>query len=81
MSNVVKINGVDGKVYEYNQESGLISINNNIMSEEEYEPVFISDVNNNNPPIFSGIFIKRSNMIIGLNGKINPIIDSNLLNI
>ena len=51
------------------------------MSEEGYEPVFISDVNNNNPPIFSGIFIKRSNMIIGLNGKINPIIDSNLLNI
>lgn len=77
----IKINGVDGNLYEYDKETELISLNGEIVSGDEYEDAFINSNDQSIPPIFSGIFIKKAKKIIGLSGNINPIIDSKLIDL
>lgn len=77
----IKINGVDGNLYEYDKETELISLNGEIVSGEDYEAAFINSNDQNIPPIFSGIFMKKSKKIVGLSGNINPIIDSKLIDL
>ena len=50
-----RIIDTSGNIYEYNQDNGLISRNDIILSGAEYEPVFVSYPDNSEPPIFVGI--------------------------
>lgn len=68
-----------GNVYEFNQETGLISKNNVILSGLEYEPVFVSHPDNSIPPIFVGILSKRSGTVLCMSGTTRKIINSKQL--
>lgn len=59
-----------GNEYEFNSETGLISKNSVIVSGEDYEPCFI---NSSEGPIFTGIYLKKTNQILTINGKISKI--------
>lgn len=71
---IIKINDLDGNKYEYDSSTGLISLNDAIVSSLDYEPVFINSTTSDEiPPIFSGIYIKKLGKILGLNGKIHRV--------
>lgn len=60
------ITDTSGNVYGFNQETGLISINSVIVSGEDYEPCFL---NSSGGPIFTGIYFKKTNQVLGVFGK------------
>lgn len=68
-----------GNVYEFNQETGLISKNNVILSGLEYEPVFVSHPDNSIPPIFVGILSKRNGTVLCMSGTTRRTINSRQL--
>ena len=68
-----------GNIYEYNQDNGLISRNDIILSGAEYEPVFVSYPDNSEPPIFVGILSRRMGTVLSMSGKTNKIINSKSL--
>lgn len=71
---IFTITDLEGNRYDYDSKTGLISLNDKVMSSEDYEPVFInSTTSDETPPIFSGVFIKKLGKILGLNGKLNKV--------
>lgn len=74
-----RIIDTSGNIYEYNQDNGLISRNDIILSGAEYEPVFVSYPDNSEPPIFVGIFSRRMGTVLSMSGKTNKIINSKSL--
>lgn len=74
-----KITDTSGNIYEYNQENGLISRNNVILSGADYEPVFVSYPDNSEPPIFVGILFRRTGTVLSMSGKTSKIINSKSL--
>ena len=63
-----------GNRFDYLPETDQIFLNGAEVSSHDYEPVFInSTVSDDLPPIFSGILMKLSGKILGLNGKTNRI--------
>ena len=63
-----------GNTYVYDPNTEEITLNGALVSEKDYEPVFINSTSSDDtPPIFSGIFLKKLRKIIGLNGKINNV--------
>ena len=74
-----RIIDTSGNIYEYNQDNGLISRNDIILSGAEYEPVFVSYPDNSEPPIFVGILSRRMGTVLSMSGKTNKIINSTLL--
>lgn len=74
-----RIIDTSGNIYEYNQDNGLISRNDIILSGAEYEPVFVSYPDNSEPPIFVGILSRRMGTVLSMSGKTNKIINSKLL--
>lgn len=74
-----KIIDTSGNIYEYNQENGLISRNNVILSGADYEPVFVSYPDNSEPPIFVGILSRRAGTVLSMSGKMSKIINSKSL--
>lgn len=68
-----------GNVYEFNQETGLISKNDIILSGLEYEPVFVSNPDNSTPPVFVGILSKRNGTVLSMSGNTHKIINSKQL--
>lgn len=74
-----RIIDTSGNIYEYNQDNGLISRNDIILSGAEYEPVFVSYPDNSEPPIFVGILSRRMGMVLSMSGKTNKIINSKSL--
>lgn len=74
-----RIIDTSGNIYEYNQDNGLISRNNIILSGAEYEPVFVSYPDNSEPPIFVGILSRRMGTVLSMSGKTNKIINSKSL--
>lgn len=71
---IFTITDLEGNRYDYDSKTGLISLNDVVMSSEDYEPVFInSTTSDETPPIFSGVFIKKLGKILGLNGKLNKV--------
>ena len=74
-----KITDTSGNIYEYNQENGLISRNNVILSGADYEPVFVSYPDNSEPPIFVGILSRRTGTVLSMSGKTSKIINSKSL--
>lgn len=74
-----KITDTSGNIYEYNQENGLISRNNVILSGADYEPVFVSYPDNSEPPIFVGILSRRNGTVLSMSGKTSKIINSKSL--
>lgn len=71
---IIKINDLDGNKYEYDSSTGLISLNDAIVSSQDYEPVFINSTTSDEiPPIFSGIYLKKLGRILGLNGKTHKV--------
>lgn len=74
MNEIITIQDKEGNRYDYDPSTGLISLNDVVMSGADYEPVFINSTTSDDiPPIFSGILIKKSGKVIGLNGKINTV--------
>lgn len=72
--NIITITDREGNVYEYDPSTQIITLNGAVMSGQDYEPVFINSTTSDEiPPIFSGIFIKKSGKILGLNGKVNKV--------
>ena len=74
-----RIIDTSGNIYEYNQDNGLISRNDIILSGAEYEPVFVSYPDNSEPPIFVGILSRRMGTVLSMSGKTSKIINSKLL--
>lgn len=74
-----RIIDTSGNIYEYNQDNGLISRNDIILSGAEYEPVFVSYPDNSEPPIFVGILSRRMGAVLSMSGKTNKIINSKSL--
>ena len=74
-----RISDTSGNIYEYNQDNGLISRNDIILSGAEYEPVFVSYPDNSEPPIFVGILSRRMGTVLSMSGKTNKIINSKSL--
>ena len=74
-----RIIDTSGNIYEYNQDNGLISRNDIILSGAEYEPVFVSYPDNSEPPIFVGILFRRMGTVLSMSGKTNKIINSKSL--
>lgn len=74
-----RIIDTSGNIYEYNQDNGLISRNDVILSGAEYEPVFVSYPDNSEPPIFVGILSRRMGTVLSMSGKTNKIINSKSL--
>ena len=74
-----RIIDTSGNIYEYNQDNGLISRNDIILSGSEYEPVFVSYPDNSEPPIFVGILSRRMGTVLSMSGKTNKIINSKSL--
>lgn len=74
-----RIIDTSGNIYEYNQDNGLISRNDVILSGAEYEPVFVSYPDNSEPPIFVGILSQRMGTVLSMSGKTNKIINSKSL--
>jgi hypothetical protein len=74
-----KITDTSGNIYEYNQENGLISRNDVILSGADYEPVFVSYPDNSEPPIFVGILSRQTRTVLSMSGKTNKIINSKSL--
>ena len=74
-----RIIDISGNIYEYNQDNGLISRNDIILSGAEYEPVFVSYPDNSEPPIFVGILSRRMGTVLSMSGKTNKIINSKSL--
>ena len=74
-----RIIDTSGNIYEYNQDNGLISRNDIILSGAEYEPVFVSYPDNAEPPIFVGILSRRMGTVLSMSGKTNKIINSKSL--
>lgn len=71
---IIKITDLDGNRYAYDSETGSISLNDAIVSSQDFEPVFINSTTSDEiPPIFSGIYLKKLGKILGLNGKINRV--------
>ena len=74
-----RIIDTSGNIYEYNEENGVISRNDIILSGAEYEPVFVSYPDNSEPPIFVGILSRRMGTVLSMSGKTNKIINSKSL--
>ena len=71
---IIKITDLDGNRYAYDSETGSISLNDTIVSSQDFEPVFINSTTSDEiPPIFSGIYLKKLGKILGLNGKMNRV--------
>lgn len=65
-----------GNVFGFNQETGLISKNSNIVSGEDYEPCFS---NSPSGPVFTGIYFKKSNQVLVMSGRLVKITDPETL--
>ena len=73
--NIISITDKEGNRFDYDPQTESISLNDVIMSSLDYEPVFInSTTDDETPPIFSGIFMKKLGKILGLNGKVNRVV-------
>lgn len=64
---ITTITDSSGNVYGFNQETGLISKNSTILSGEDYEPCFL---NSPDGPVFTGIYFKKTNQILGFSGNL-----------
>lgn len=73
---ITTITDNSGNVYGFNQETGLISKNSVIVSGEDYEPCFL-----NSPagPVFTGIYMTKTNQILSVSGRTNKITDPDTL--
>lgn len=67
---ITTISDQSGNVYGFNPETGLIYKNSVIVSGEDYEPCF---VNSSVGPVFTGLYLKKTNQILGMSGKISKI--------
>lgn len=76
---MTNITDFTGNIYGYNEENGLLSKNDRILSSTEYEPLFINYPDSSEPPVFVGIYFKTTNEVLGMSGKLSKIIDSNTL--
>ena len=75
ITNNVTIIDKEGNRFVYDPKTEAVSLNDVVMSTEDYEPVFInSTTDDETPPIFSGIFLKKIGKILGLNGKVNSVV-------
>lgn len=70
---------MNGNVFEYNPENGLISRNNIIVSGADYEPVFTTFPDHSSPPMCVGIYFKKTGQVLCKSGKLNRLIDSRQL--
>lgn len=68
-----------GDLWSWDEEKGLIYKNNQVVSSTIAEPVYSEPSNKNNPPIFAGILLKDLGKILTLSGKLNNVIDPNVV--
>lgn len=61
--------------FDYDEKTGHIFVNGILGSSQKYEPVFNGGVKDGDMPVFAGIWLKESNSIVGLKGKVNKLID------
>jgi hypothetical protein len=64
--------GKGGSVFEYSEETGLISKDGIVVSGNDYEPVFSSD--KEGKPLFCGIYHKSEGRFISLSGNNSSIV-------
>lgn len=70
---MINISANDNNFYSYDEETEFIIKNGVITSSSDFEPVFTRDGKDEGglPPIFIGIFDKKNNKLISINGKVN----------
>lgn len=67
--------------FNFDTETELILKDGVVTSRSDYEPVFLNHPDRKTPPELSGILIVKENKIISRSGNINPLTDSNTINI
>lgn len=77
----IEIQGENGVLYSFEEETGFIRANNMIMPTSNVQPVFIQPSNENIEPQLSGLWLKSEGKIICRSGKISPVIDSKNIDI
>lgn len=73
---MVKINSVDGSVYEFNEITKEIKKNGIVLSDGIAEPVYTNNENESAVPTFSGIYLKNVGKIVSITGSINTVTQS-----
>lgn len=71
----------DGSLYSYEEETGFVRKDGQIVPNTLVQPVFIQPSNNDIPPQLSGLWLRNEGKIICRSGKISPLIDSKQLEI
>lgn len=68
-----------GEKYSFDEDTGRIFKDGYVLSSSKVEPVYSSSFDKDRPPVFSGIYLKDTNSIVSLSGKINPVTDINTI--
>ena len=68
-----------GERYSFNPDTERIFKDGKVLLSSQASPVYSHLGRKDNPPKFSGIWLKEINSILTLNGKINPIVDINTI--
>ena len=75
---MIEIVTLKGNKYSYDEVTQRIYKDNILLTSAQAEPVF-SNIAKETVPKFAGIYLKDSNSILSLSGKINPITDINTI--
>ena len=68
-----------GEKYSYDENTGCIFKDGQVLVSSKAEPVFSYLGDSSAPPVFGGILLKETNSILSLNGKISPVTDINTI--
>lgn len=77
----IDIQTVKGDLFQFDTDTELIYRNGSVVPRTDYEPVFLNHINPNVPPTLSGILIVKENKVISKSGRINQLVDINLITI
>jgi hypothetical protein len=70
---MIDIITIKGEKYSFDPDTERVFKDGKLLSSASVEPVY-SGFSEDEPPLFSGIFLKGINSILSLSGKINPVI-------
>lgn len=70
---------IRGEKYSYDERTGRIFKDGQVLSSSKAEPVFSYFGDSSVPPVFGGILLKDTNSILSLSGKISPVTDPNTI--
>lgn len=74
---MIEIKAKSGELYRFDPSTERLFRDDIFIPKSEIEPLYSGNSRNDQPPAFSGLWIKAKNQIITLTGNIKPITDQN----